>query len=151
MFRRPVKRTRSGNFQLHLAPEERELLRGLPGQLKELLGTGDPSLKRLFPPAYPDDPALEREYQGLVRDDLVAGRTAALDVMAATVDATDLSEEQLTGWLSALNDLRLVLGTQLGVSEDDIEPSGSDEAPLLAVYRYLSYLQEMVVEALAGW
>jgi len=125
---------------------ERELLRSLPGQLKELLRTDDPSLKRLFPPAYPDDPALEAEYHKLVRDDLVAGRTAALDVMAATVDAADLDEEQLTGWLSALNDIRLVLGTQLDVSEDDI---GSD-TPQYELYRYLTYLQEMVVEALAG-
>jgi hypothetical protein len=146
VLRRPVKRTRSGRFQLHLSGMERDLLRSLPGQLRELLGTDDPSLKRLFPPAYPDDPALEAEYRKLVRDDLVSGRTAALDVMAATVDATDLDEQQLTGWLSALNDIRLVLGTQLDVSEDDI---GAD-TPRYELYRYLTYLEEMVVEALAG-
>ena len=146
MLRRPVKRTRSGRFQLHLSGVERELLRSLPGQLKELLGTDDPSLKRLFPPAYPDDPALDAEYRKLVREDLVNGRTAALDVMAATVDATDLDEEQLTGWLSAVNDIRLVLGTQLDVGEDDI----GGEGPQYEVYRYLTYLEEMIVEALAG-
>jgi hypothetical protein len=149
MFRRPVKRTRSGRFQLNLSPEEREVLRSLPAQLKELLGTDDPSLRRLFPPAYTDDPVRNAEYEGLVRDDLIAGRTAALDVMAATVDATELDSDQMTGWLSALNDLRLVLGTQLDVSEDAVV--GASGSPLEELYRYLSYLEEMVVEALAGW
>jgi Domain of unknown function (DUF2017) len=149
MLRRPVKRTRSGRFQLNLSAAEREVLRSLPAQLKELLGTDDPSLRRLFPPAYPDDPARDAEYQRLVRDDLIAGRTAALDVMAATVDATELDTEQLTGWLSALNDLRLVLGTQLDVNEDDVVGGGG--TPLEELYGYLSQLEQMVVEALAGW
>jgi len=149
VFSRPVKRTRSGRFQLHLSAEERNVLRGLPAELKELLGSGtdEPSLKRLFPPAYPDDPALEAEYERLVRDDLIAARKAALDTMAATVDATELDETQMSGWLSAINDLRLVLGTQLDVSEDD---PGGDTA-LDRLYHYLGYLEEMVVEALAGW
>jgi hypothetical protein len=146
MLRRPVKRTRSGRFQLHLSAVERDLLRSLPGQLKELLGTDDPSLRRLFPPAYTDDAVAESEYRALVHDDLVGSRTAALEVMAATVDAGDLDEAQLTGWLSALNDIRLVLGTQLDVQEDDAGRHG----PEYEVYRYLTYLEEMIVEALAG-
>jgi Domain of unknown function (DUF2017) len=149
VFSRPVKRTRSGRFQLNLSTEEREVLRGLPAELKQLIGSGtdDPNLRRLFPPAYPDDPVLEAEYERLVRDDLVAGRTAALDVMAKTVDATELDEAEMSGWLSAINDLRLVLGTQLDVSEDAL---GGD-TPLDRLYQYLGYLEEMVVEALAGW
>jgi hypothetical protein len=146
MLRRPVKRTRSGRYQLHLSGVERDLLRSLPGQLNELLGTDDPSLRRLFPPAYTDDPIAESEYRGLVGDDLVASRRAALELMAATVDAGELDEAQLTGWLSALNDIRLVLGTQLDVQEDDGGRRGSE----YEVYRYLTYLEEMVVEALAG-
>jgi hypothetical protein len=142
-----VRKARSGRFQIHLSTDERELLRSLPGQLKELLGTDDPSLRRLFPPAYRDDAQQEEEYQRLTREDLLERHTAALDVMAGTVDATELDEGQLSGWLSAINDLRLVLGTQLDVSEDDV---GGD-TPLYELYRYLSYLEEMVVEALAGW
>jgi hypothetical protein len=149
VFSRPVKRTRSGRFQIHLSAEERDALRSLPGELKALIGAGteDPNLRRLFPPAYPDDPALEAEYERLVRQDLIANRTAALDVMAKTVDATELDEDEMSGWLSAINDLRLVLGTQLDVSEDDL---GGD-TPLDRLYHYLGYLEEMVVEALAGW
>jgi hypothetical protein len=147
MFRRPVRRVRSGRFQIHLSTDERELLRSLPGQLKELLGTDDPSLRRLFPPAYREDAEQEAEYQRLTREDLRERHTAALDVMSGTVDATELDEEQLTGWLSAINDLRLVLGTRLDVNEDDI----AGDTPPHELYRYLSYLEEMVVEALAGW
>jgi hypothetical protein len=145
-----VKRTRSGRFQLHLSPLERDLLRSLPRELQALLdgaegGTLDPSLRRLFPPAYPDDPVADAEYRTLVHDDLVARRRAALDVMAATVEATDLDEDQLSQWLSALNDIRLVLGTRLDVQEDDVGRRGRE----YDLYRYLTYLEEMVVEALA--
>jgi hypothetical protein len=149
VLRRPVKRTRAGRFQLNLSAEERQLLGSLPAQLKELLATDDPSLRRLFPPAYHDDPQRDAEYQRLMRDDLMQRHTEALDVMAATIDATELDEQELAGWLSALNDLRLVLGTQLDVSEDDV--SGGGSTPLHEIYQYLSYLEEMVVEALAGW
>src|SRR4051794_891421 len=85
--RRRVKRTRSGRFHLRLPPEERDVLRSLPGQLRELLMTDDPSLRRLFPPAYVDDPEHEEEYRRLMADDLVAGRQAALDIVEETIDA----------------------------------------------------------------
>jgi hypothetical protein len=147
VFRRPVKRLRSGRFQLRLSPEERELLRGLPGQLKELLAdTDEPSLRRLFPPAYIDDTEGEAEYRRLVGDDLLQGRQAALDIMAETIDATELDEEQVTAWLSCLNDLRLVIGTQLDVQEDE-EPLAT---PIHQVYYYLTMLEDAVINALSS-
>jgi hypothetical protein len=51
-----------------------------------------------------------------------------------------------------LNDLRLVLGTRLDVTEEmdfDLDPSDPSAAEL-AVYAYLSWLQEQLVEALAA-
>ena len=152
-FRR-VRRTRKGEFVLRLPSEERALLRSLPGQLRELLATDDPALERLFPPAYTDDEAANEEYRWLMRDDLVAGRMGALEVMEATVDAEHLDEDQLTAWLSALNDLRLVLGTRLDVTEDmsddpPIDP-GDPRAPAFAVYSYLGVLEEQVVSALSA-
>ena len=56
-------------------------------------------------------------------------------------------------WLTALNDLRLVLGTRLEVSEDSLLgdlPEDDPRAPDLALYAYLSWLQEQVIEAMAG-
>lgn len=147
-----IKKTRKG-FQLRLPPEERELLRGLPRQLRELLETDDPSLKRLFPPAYKDDAVLEAEYRHYMADDLVASHRRSIDVMEETIDADVLDEEQLLAWLGALNDLRLVLGTNLDVTEDmyeqEMEPD-DPRAPAFAVYTYLGWLQEQVVEALSS-
>ncbi|MGH3048255.1 MAG: DUF2017 family protein, partial [Gaiellaceae bacterium] len=79
MFRRPIERTTEGDFRLALSGDERELLRGLPGQLRSLLDAdpADSALRRLFPPAYEDDPEDEDEYRRLMRDELLDGRRAA--------------------------------------------------------------------------
>jgi hypothetical protein len=146
-----VRRTQRGDFELDLPQEERTLLRSLPHQLRELLSSDDPALERLFPPAYPDDSDLQSEYERLVRGDLMEQRLGSVDVMEQTIDASRVSEEQLLAWLSALNDLRLILGTKLGATED-IDPEDIPEddplAPSYALYYYLGWLEEQVVEAL---
>jgi hypothetical protein len=71
--------------------------------------------------------------------------------MERTIDALRVSEEEILAWLSALNDLRLVLGTKLGATEDtDPEDIAEDDplAPSYALYHYLGWLEEQVVEAL---
>lgn len=149
-----IKRTRKGDFQLRLPIEERDLLRSLPGQLRDLLGTDDPSLHRLFPPAYQDDAEHEDEYRRLMGDDLEEHHRQALTVMEETIDAERLDEDQLTGWMAALNQLRLVLGTRLDVTEEmyehEMDP-GDSRAPAFALYSYLGWLQEQAVAALADW
>ena len=151
---RRVRRRSDGRFDLRLPTHERTLLRSLRGQLEELLGRGDdPAVGRLFPPAYENDPERQSEYESLVRGDLTAQRRKALEVVESTLDADQLDEEQLTAWLSALNDLRLVLGTKLDVSEEmDIETIEDDhpDAQLYAIYYYLGWLEEQVVEELAA-
>jgi hypothetical protein len=148
-----VRRTRHGRFEIRLPREEREALRALPAQLRQVLASNDPALERLFPPAYPDDPASAAEYDRLVHEDLLAHRLSALDILEATIDARRLSEDEMTAWLGALNDVRLVLGTRLEVTEemdpDDVDAS-DPRTPSLALYYYLGWLQEQVVEALAG-
>jgi len=150
---RRIRRERDGSIGLHLPAEEREVLRALPGQLRELLGTDDPTLVRLFPPAYADDAEADDEYAGMMRGELLEGRLAALRIVEATVDAERLDEEQLHAWLDALESLRLVLGTQLDVTEETYahDPDPADPlAPALALYGYLSWLQEQAVEALSA-
>ena len=149
---RRIGRDGSGGYRLRLPAEERDVLRGLPAQLRELLQTSDPSLERLFPPAY-DDTEADDEYGELVRGDLLEGKLAALEVVEQTVDADRLTEEQLEAWLGALESLRLVLGTKLDVSEatyeQEIDPH-DPSAPVLALYGYLSWLQEQAVDALSS-
>ncbi|MGD9796712.1 MAG: DUF2017 family protein [Acidimicrobiia bacterium] len=150
---RRVRRTRKGDFEVRLPPEERELLRTVVPQLADLL-TGDlddPGLRRLFPTAYADDPERDAAYQRLVRDELADRRRAAAATMVASVDATRLDEAQLHAWMGAVNDLRLVLGTRLDVSEEtDLVPDPDDpDAPLLALYGYLGLLLETLVDAVS--
>jgi hypothetical protein len=143
-----------GGVRLRIPPAERELLLQLRAELLALLETSpdDPTLGRLFPPAYDDD-RLETEYRRLMRDELLAGRREAFEVMAATADRERLSSAEAEAWLRALTDLRLVLGTRLDVREDTFAEGldlSDPRAPELAVYGYLSWLQEALVEALSA-
>ncbi len=146
-----VRRTAPGRYAIALADEERQLLGNLAAQLTEVLAdsTDDPSLRRLFPTAYHVDAERDREYQQLVRDELLARRLAALATVGTTVDATEVDQGELSAWMSALNDLRLVLGTRLDVSEESRVPDPDDpDAPAFYVYGYLSELLGEVVDAL---
>jgi hypothetical protein len=150
MARRRIARQRGGGYRLRLTQPERDLLAALPGQLMELLETGDPSLRRLTPPAYGDDAESSADYTAMVQDDLLDGRRQALATLARTASAERLTEDELGSWLTATNDLRLVLGTRLGVTEDTQGLMHDDlQAPEWVAYNYLSWLQEEVVAALS--
>jgi hypothetical protein len=152
--RRRIERTRDGTYALRFPAEERELLRQLPDQLRTLLEVApeDPTLRRLFPHTYEDEQD-EAAFREVVGDDLLDTRRRALQVVAETADAERLTAEQAQSWLTALNDLRLVLGTRLDVKEEelliDLRPD-DPRAPDLALYAYLSWLQEQLVEALSS-
>ena len=158
MAGRRIERDRKGGYRLRLPTEERELLRSLPVQLAEVLRADgrrprDPSLRRLFPPAYTDDADADDEFRRLMRGELLEGKLAALEVVEETAAADHLTGEQLEAWLGALESLRLFLGTQLDVTdatyEQELDPDDPD-APALALYGYLSWLQEQAVEALSS-
>jgi hypothetical protein len=73
-------------------------------------------------------------------------------VVEETLDADRLDADQIASWLGALNDLRLILGTQLGIQQDGDGEDVSDDdpqAPRFAVYHYLGWLESQVVDALA--
>lgn len=153
LFPRRVKRLGVDRYRISLPGPERELLRALVPQLRELLTTDDPSLTRLFPTAYADDPERDAGYQALVRDELLEKRFASLDVLEKTIEGGELSGDQLSAWMRAVNDLRLVLGTRLDVSEDDdlsdLDPDDPD-APLWGIYHYLGMLLSLVIDALSA-
>ena len=151
-----VKRMRRGGFQVRLPAQERDVLASLPGMLRSVLlgeDAGDPALKRLFPRAYLDDEVAATEFDEVVRDDLLEQRLAAVDTMERTLQADRLTEDELVAWLGAVNDLRLVLGVRLAVTEEST-PGDFDGDPeterAYGLYAYLSYLQEDVVRALAS-
>jgi hypothetical protein len=151
---RRLRRTKAGKYQLKLSRPERDLLRSLPGQVREMIDSTDstdPSVRRLFPPAYRNEEQAEAEYQNLMHDELREHHLRALSVMEETIDAERLDEEQVVSWLSAINELRLVLGTNLEVTEsqESVDPN-DPRAPGLALYAYLSWLEEQVVETLTA-
>lgn len=137
------------------AGDDLEALLALPAEAPER--PADPVLSRLFPDAYADaeDAADFRRY---TMPELSAGKRAALAVVRDTVDdrggEVTLDEEAAQVWLTALNDLRLALGTRIGVTDDEQAgrpPSGDDLALLYDVYDLLTFLQGTLVEAVAGW
>jgi Domain of unknown function (DUF2017) len=149
-----MERAADGGVKLRLSREERALLVGLASELRAFLQgeLGDPSLRRLFPPAYEDEQD-ERGYRELMGAELLGGRREALELLARTAEQKRLSAEEADAWLRALNDLRLVLGTRLDVGEDtlldELRPD-DPRAQSLAVYGYLSWLQEQLVAALSA-
>ena len=152
---RIVRRRRGGGYELHLSDDERDLIRSLTGQLRQLLEGNeerpDPTLRRLFPAAYTEDAERDAEYQRLMHDDILGHRLGCIAIVEETVEAERLDEDQLLAWMGALNDLRLVLGTRLDVSEDTdgVDPDPDDpNAPAIAVYGWLGWLLEHVIDAL---
>jgi hypothetical protein len=149
---RAIERSREGDFRLRLSDAERDLLRGLSAELLELLADepDDPTLRRLRPSAYEDDPEAEGEYRRLMQAELEEGRREALRIFSETADRERLTTEELDAWLRALTDLRLALGTRLEVTEEtyaqDIDPR-DPAAYELSVFAYLSWLLEQAVEA----
>lgn len=154
--RRRVRRSRDGTFELRIPTAELDVLRTLPPQLRDLLTQGDaaedPAMRRLHPLAYPDDPEAAAEFDQFVRDDLTAQRLTSIDTMARTIDADRLSEDDLGAWLGAINDLRLILGVRLDVTEESLAADfadGAERSSSFALYLYLSSLEEEIVEALS--
>jgi hypothetical protein len=87
-----------------------------------------------------------------MREELLDGRRAALEIVETTAGQDRLTEEDVHAWIGALNDLRLVLGTRLDVTEEvyetELDP-GDPQAPELAVYGYLTWLQDSLISAVA--
>ena len=151
-----VRRTRKGTFRIDLPEPERDVLRRLLPQLRQVVkgeGPDDGRARRLFPTAYASDEAADADYQRLMHDELVSSRLAALDAVEESLDARELDEVQLLAWMGSVNALRLVLGTMLDVSEDlDLGRLPDDEPDIeaYALYAYLSALLEEIVEVLAA-
>jgi hypothetical protein len=151
VFSRKQFQRRGDVVRVSLDRDEQLLLAELLDELEGLLDDPeDPELRRLFPPAF-SEPTDDEQYRSLVRDQLVSGRSKALATVHATLSSDTLDADQADQWLRALNDMRLVLGTRWDVTEQldygklDLNERRGRE---LAVYGYLSWLQEQLVEAL---
>jgi len=135
-----------------LRPVEIELLRGLVGDVRRLLAedvTPNDVTARLFPdPSF--DPDVAKDLRGLIQDDLRAAKLDAARTLLETLPddgKVALDDDAAEAWLAALNDVRLALGTSIGVTEEEHE---DDDDPGYALYDWLTYLQGTLVEVLVG-
>jgi hypothetical protein len=145
-----IARLGPGRFALDIPKPERLLLRNLLPDLGHMVQTRDPDTRRLFPTAYVDDQEKEAEYQGLMANELAAGRLAAIKTVEETIDAPEIDLPALERWMEAINSLRLVLGTRLEVGEDlPLLDADDPDAPAYAVYEYLGWLMEQAVRAMS--
>ncbi len=141
-------------FAVRLGKRERELLVELCQQSRALLETEDPSsdpaVARLFPAAYQDDPLRNLEYETGLGGAPRTGKLEALDTVERTARARELSEEDFLSWMGVVNDLRLVLGTRIEVTEESTDEDFPAGAPRDAfhVYQFLGWLQQEMLFAL---
>ena len=122
------------------------------------MGPGDAVWERLYPAAFADADAAD-EFREMVGEDLDNARRERLRACRGEVSAVDvtprrrqeltLEVEALQRWITALNDLRLAIGTRLGVTAetspeiDPFSPTAHDQA----VYQWLTAVQDGLVEA----
>ncbi|SDY36410.1 protein of unknown function [Modestobacter sp. DSM 44400] len=135
-------------------------------QLEQLLTAdaedagGDPVLDRLLPAGH-EDLEVAADYRELTESALREGKADDLALVRATLPPQGgevrLDADQARAWLRTTNDLRLALGTRLGISAEteppEIDPSGDgtgEEGSQLTVYYWLTAVQGSLVDALAA-
>jgi hypothetical protein len=155
-------RAAGDDLVLSLTPEEAEFLAGLPAEMREILEgpLDDPAGQRLFPSAYldPTEEQGEAEWQAMIVPDLLRARLDALDLVGTTLARAQregswmlitLAPDEVQAWLGVLNDTRLVLGSRLGVTEDDDRiHADPTQAGAIHVYDWLTALQSDLVDQL---
>jgi hypothetical protein len=117
----------------------------------------DPALARLLPAAYTEDDDAARWRQRM-DDDLRRTKQAAADLLLSQLPEEGgklrLTEDDAASWLTALNDLRLVLGVRLGISDNPDEmqlpEEGSPQLAMWVVYNLVTDVQGELLDALAG-
>jgi uncharacterized protein DUF2017 len=98
--------------------------------------------------------SLNAALRGLHEPDIIAAKREAAQRLVDTcpIDGGrfEISEDDANAWISAVNDIRLALGTMLEIGSDgpDRLPSSHPMAGHLDVYQWLTVLQEYLVLAL---
>ena len=131
-------------------------------QLEQLLAAdpddtgGDPVVERLLPPGHVGDPEMAADYRDLTEAALRSGKADDLAMVRATLPfeggEVRLDADQARAWLRTSNDLRLALGTRLGITaetEPPDDPAG-EEGSQLAVYYWLTAVQGSLIDALVA-
>lgn len=157
----PILHLKNGKFKINLSNEHREVLQHLIEQLRDSLmsANDDASLRRLFPTAYHNDASKDAEYQRLMRDELLASRLASTEIALLVIaNQEEIDAESIDGFSRSINSMRLVIGTNLDISESDYNQSNEnstdgadddldDRDVQKELYEYLGWLLEWTVMA----
>jgi hypothetical protein len=150
-----LRRRDDGSFAWKLGANERAVLARVAGDFRELLShetpSSDSSLQRVFPPAHPDDPIAELEYERSSGGALLAGKLEQLETFERCIGQKVLREDDVLACMRAANDMRLVLGTRIDVREESTPSdfAGDPETgSTFELYAYLSWLVESMIDAL---
>jgi Domain of unknown function (DUF2017) len=117
----------------------------------------DPVLARLLPDAYQDDPEAAGEFRKYTESSLREAKKyfaqTLLDTLPPSGGRVRLTGDQARDWMRALNDVRLMFGVRLEVTEDFEEQLAAlapDDPKVAAfeVYGWLGAVQESLVRAL---
>jgi Domain of unknown function (DUF2017) len=154
-----ITRSRRKPPVLQLDPEERDLMHELLGEMRTLLEAElpreDEVTRRLFPDAF-EDPDRSQEFRELVGDELRASKLAAVDALDENL-ASDgpaqlvLEAGKVHSLLAVLTDMRLAIGTRLGVTEEAMATAPDPSDPEIAawsVLHWLGWIQESVLSAI---
>jgi hypothetical protein len=138
---------------------EAGLLRGLIAEMRTLLRAdvprSDPVVARLFPDAYDSAPDAN-SFRALVGDELTEEKMRAVQVVEGKLGtsgpvAAELGRDEVDAWLTAINDIRLALGTRLEVDEERMAApvrNGDADDQALSVLHWLGWIQELTLEHL---
>src|ERR1700678_1124567 len=118
----------------------------------------DPVAARLLPDAYKDDPEKAGEFRKYTESSLREAKKyfaqSLLETLPPEGGKVRLTGDQARDWLRALNDIRLMFGVRLEVTEEfEDQLAGLDpedpRLPAFEVYGWLGMVQESLVHALA--
>jgi hypothetical protein len=143
--------------------EQADLFSDLEKMFNETAGEApptpdDPVLARLLPDAYSDDPEAAGEFRKYTESSLREAKKYFAQTMLDTVPRgggrVKLNADQARDWLRALNDVRLMFGVRLEVTEDfedQLTGLGPKDPRVAAfeVYAWLGSVQESLVRAIA--
>jgi Domain of unknown function (DUF2017) len=117
----------------------------------------DAVLRRLLPDAYSDDDQASAEFRRFTERGLRDGKAGDAKLVLTQIedaesvaDGIEIEPADQLAWLRALNDLRLALGTRLGIEQDDYEvwENLADDDPRRVtydLYDWLGYLQSALL------
>lgn len=158
LFRRrnQVVRERSdGRFDIVLPQQVRDVLEDTIDQIDGLLDDPDLAmLRRLQPNPYPDDSEQAAAWRLLAGEQLRDVQRDSFATLRRIHASGIVGVDELWTWIRALNTMRLVLGTAIGIEEDGVEvpePSPEDPIrPMWELYHLSTFVQYEIVAELSG-